>query len=268
METTKPPPPRPKPPSPTPDLVSILDLSAEISRTHKPQTLILPNRESVDVKSSWSAVMREVALWLEAKNRIKNESQSGLLRTKPLSSKTSHFKLRNGLYVNLNFVSSDILKRTQKLLDDIGYEPSSFKITLKNSKIATRPAQPTQPPDLVPILDLKSDITNKHKPAILQFPDRTSTNDLGGWATVLAKVATWLSKKGHIKKQLQSDILCAEIHHKPSHRPVHLANGLYLNLNINATAVLANTQKLLKDIGHEPNNFKIGPQGRDRLKIS
>ncbi|MCE2508851.1 MAG: hypothetical protein J4G04_06100 [Nitrosopumilaceae archaeon] len=91
----------------------------------------------------------------------------------------------------------------------------------------------------------------------MQFPDGTPTNELGRWATVLAEVASWLSKKGHIKEQSQSDTLCAKIYRKSSHRPVWLANGLYLNLNINATAVLANTQKLLKDTDYEPRNFKI-----------
>lgn len=256
--TTTLPQPRSKPPSHT-DPTPILGLSWNISSTHKPKTLVLPNGKPIDVKSSWSAVLREVACWLADKGHIKDKSQSELLRTEPLSRRSSQVQLSNRLYVNLDFVSSDILKRTQKLLTDIDYEPSNFKITLnESSKTTTKYVQPTPPPDLVSILDLKSNITIKHNPATLQFPDGTSTNQLRGWTTVLAKVASWLSKKGHIKEQSQSDTLHAEIHRKPSHRPVRLANGLYLNLNINAATVLVNAQKLLKDINYEPHSFKIG----------
>ena len=120
------------------------------------------------------------------------------------------------------------------------------------------PVQSTPTPDLVPILDLKSNTTIKHNPVALQFPDGTSTNKPKRWATVLTMVASWLSKKGHIKEQSQSNILHAEVHRKPSHRPVYLANGLYINVNLPAAVVLADMQKLLKDIDHEPHNFKIG----------
>lgn len=257
MPTTEASPDGPKPlgPHPTP----ILDLNVDIPSTRKPKTLVLPNGESIDVKLSWGAVLREIACWLAHKGHIKDESQSSLLLTEPLSSKSSQIKLSDRLYVNLNFRSVIILKRTQKLLTDIGYKPSSFKITFnKNSKIATEPVQSTPSSALVVILDLKSGTTNKHNPDILQFPDGTSTTDTKRWATVLAKVASWLSKKGHIKEQSQSDILRAEVHRKPSHRPVHLANGLYINVNLHAAAVLADMQKLLKDIDYEPHSFRIG----------
>ena len=132
------------------DPTPILDLNENIPSTYKPKTLVLPNGRSINVKLSWSAVLREIACWLADEGYIKDESQSSLLRAKPLSSKSAQVQLSNGLYVSLNFVSSDILKRTQKLLNDIRYEPNSFKITLsQNGKSVTRPVQSTSSLDLI-----------------------------------------------------------------------------------------------------------------------
>ena len=110
---------------------------------------------------------------------------------------------------------------------------------------------------MTPILDLTNDITKKYNPATLRFPNKASTNKLKGWATVLREVARWLSDNGHIMEQQQSNILRTKAHSESSHRPVWLTDDLYINLNIPAKNVLADMQKLLKDIDHEPRNFKI-----------
>ena len=257
--------PDPGGPGPTPDSVPILSLSEKTTATHKPEALVPPDGKPIDVKAGWRAVLREIACWLADEGHIKHKSQSKLLLAKPLSRMSSQVELSNGLYVNLDLRSVNILKHAKKLLADIGYKPSCFTITLNNSsKNTAGSGQSTQPPDFIPILDLKSDITDKRNPAVLQFPDGASIAELNGWSTVLAKVASWLSEKGHIREQSQSSTLRAVIHRKPSHRPVHLANGLYINLNEPAGRVLANMQKLLKDVGYEPRNFRIGLKNKIR----
>ena len=131
-----------KPPKPTPvdTTVTIASLVSEgmpimnldpksTTKNYVPQTLQFPDGTSEEL-TSWCQILRKVGIWLYKNGYIKDATQHKLLYAYKKSGTTTQ-KFRDDLYLNVNFVPIDILRRTRQLLKDINHRPRDFKITFK-----------------------------------------------------------------------------------------------------------------------------------------
>ena len=116
-------------PDPPRDVVAILNLDSNTTQNHLPQTLPFPDGTSKNNLRGWGTVLRVISVWLYSRDHIMDVSDSPLLYTRDVSHNTE--KLRDGLYVKLNFNAQNILSKTQEFLKDVYPSPQDFKITLK-----------------------------------------------------------------------------------------------------------------------------------------
>ena len=256
----------------------IQDLDHQKIKHVKPTKLHFPDATSTSL-TSWAAMMREIAKWLHSHGYIRNSKQSDLLEANiPTTSKgrpyRHHVRLASNLFINLHYDRKYTLQRVQKLLTDIGHRPHRFTVILQDEGSGIH-KQPNEAKASV-----QSDITNvsspttsiqgidyqkiKHaKPTRLHFPDGASTK-LDGWSPMMRKVAKWLHTNGHIKNPEQSDILDANVpttSKGKTYNHVRLADNLFINLQYNGKYTLQRVKKLLQDVEHEPDRFKLAFEG-------
>ena len=257
--------------------ISIQDLDHLKIKRGKSIKLYFPDDTSTRL-AGWAPMMRSVSQWLYDNGHITTTKQSDLLDADvPATAKGkpyNHVKLADNLFVNLNYTKSKTLTRIQKLLADVGYKPRDFAVVIQDERaggdgqldetvIEVHHATTGTPSSAISIQDLDYPKIKHAKPATLYFPDGTPTSPTG-WVPLMREVVQWLYDRGHIVNSKQSSLLDAVVPTTSNGKPynhIRLANNLFMNVNYNKKYTLQRLQKLLTDIGHEPDNFKITIEG-------
>lgn len=114
---------------------SIQDLDYPKIKHSKPTKLYFPDGTSAS-PTKWAQVMREIAEWLHRHRYIKDSKQSNVLGSNvPTTNKGKQYnnvRLARNLFIKLQYNKKDTLQRVQKLLQDIGHEPASFKLVIES----------------------------------------------------------------------------------------------------------------------------------------
>lgn len=124
-------------PEPTPissDAIPILNLNATYASL-TPDTLLFPNGKKYDSLNNWRTVMRKIAHWLFDNQYLKNATPGRPLYSeiprRPDGSKYVSEHLSTNLYILLQYNNKDMLRYIQKLLKNVDYKPSEFKVTFR-----------------------------------------------------------------------------------------------------------------------------------------
>lgn len=112
----------------------ILKLNGDKINDTNPAALYFPDGSLVNI-SEWTKIMAKVAKWLYNNGHITSSNQSDILKMQPPTKYNGeiyrNIQLADDIFINANYSRVQILKRIQKLLNDIGYRPQDFAVILE-----------------------------------------------------------------------------------------------------------------------------------------